>query len=136
VAKAQVWEARFLSDVYRLALLLWAASAALGLLGGWRVSLSLLLGGGLSLGLLRFQDWVIRAAFASGLRRFKARILIAWFLKLPVVGALLWLVLSRGWVAPLPFALAIALVPFAATLKAARAALRGEHGLAEGVGKR
>ena len=123
-AEAGSWESRFLAGVYRLGLVLWLAMSAAGLLAGWRVGLSLALGGGLSLGLLRFQEWVVRAAFARGRRRFRARILVAWFLKLPAVAAFLWLVLSKGWALPLPFALAIALVPAAATIKAVGSLLR------------
>ena len=130
--KAEAWEARFLADLYRLALLLWLAMTALGWLGGWRLSLSLALGGGLSLGLLRFQEWLVRAAFppegrpasARRPRRVRARLLVAWFLKFPALAAFLWVILGKGWVAPLPFAIAIALVPLAATGKALLAVSR------------
>ena len=129
------WEARFLATLYRLAFILWLVMSAAGMLGGWRMGLSLALGGGLSLGLLRFHDWLLHAVFARGLRRVKARLLVAWILKFPLLLVLLYLVLKRDWILPLPFAFALALVPSVATLKAIFAAWRGDFGLPAPVGE-
>jgi hypothetical protein len=73
-------------------------------------------GGGLSLGMLTFYRGLANRWTRSRRRRAAGAFFwVLWFLKWPALGALLYIVLSRGWVTPGWLCMGAGLVPAVTT---------------------
>lgn len=81
------------------------------------------LGGVVSLGLFGLHRALVRSWLEPSWRGRRARVWFwsVWFLKWPALGVLLYVSLSRGWVAPLWLCVGVGLVPGVTTALALRA---------------
>ena len=114
-----------LSKVYEASFAIFLAALLVSL--RWeslQVSLGLAVGTGLALAVLASWQVAIRRAFAgtgssaAEVKRAKVPVVALALLKLPVMGAVVYLMVGRGWVSPIAFAAGVAIPQIAVTVMA------------------
>lgn len=109
---------RFLDRTYRTAIVLGAFVAILLSVYSVETSASFIIGGAISIGLLKILDYVVRRYLTPGKKKVKRAFWLAALIKYPLIMACFYYLVRSGWLVAPALAAGLGLVYVVITLKA------------------